>query len=100
MQIAAEADALGETYLFDEIDGQGRLIASYGGALTAMLMPYWNIGSLYGTTAEEAFQVDVGPSVNTPTTIADKQLRALVMVRPSPFAEMITIEIVKQQINE
>lgn len=100
MQIAAEADALGETYLFDEIDGQGRVIASYGGALTAMLMPYWNIGSLYGLTAEEAFQVDVGPSVNTPTTIADKQLRALVMVRPSPFAEMITIEIVKQQVNE
>jgi phage tail sheath protein FI len=99
-QIAAEADAIAESYVFDEIDGQGRTIAAFGGALTGMLMPYWDRGSLYGGTPDDAFIVDVGPNVNTPTTIQNRELRAVIMVRPSPFAEMITIEIVKAQVTD
>jgi phage tail sheath protein FI len=100
MEIAAKADIIGESFLFDEIDGQGRKISEFGAALTSMLMPYWEIGSLYGLTPTDAFVVDVGPSVNTPTTIANLELRAKLQLRPSPFAEMITIHIVKTSISE
>jgi phage tail sheath protein FI len=100
MQITAEADEIGESYLFDEIDGQGQLIAAFGGSLTGMLLPYYEAGSLYGTSPNEAFRVDVGPSVNTPTTIANRELRAAISVRISPFAEMIVIQLVKQQITQ
>jgi hypothetical protein len=100
MEIASLADDIGETFLFSEIDGKGRLTAAFGGALTGMLMPYYDAGSLYGASPNEAFIVDVGPSVNTTTTIANRELRAVIGIRPSPFAEMITIEIVKTQINQ
>jgi hypothetical protein len=99
-EIAGEADLIGESFLFDEIDGQGHKISQFGGALTGMLMPYWSAGSLYGATQDKAFVVDVGPSVNTPQSIENLELKAHISVRMSPFAEMITIEIVKTRINE
>jgi phage tail sheath protein FI len=100
MQIAGLADQIGETFIFEEIDGQGRTINAFGAALVGMLMPYYDLGSLYGTSPDQAFVVDVGPSVNTPTTIANKELRAKIAIRPSQFAEMITIEIVKALVTE
>jgi len=100
MEIASVADAIGEGYLFDEVDGQARKIGEYGGALTGMLTPYWSIGSLYGLTPDEAFLVDVGPGVNTPTTIANLELRAIIMLKPSPFAEEITLELVKARVTD
>jgi phage tail sheath protein FI len=100
MEIAAKADQIGETFIFSEIDGQGILAGSFGAALTGMLMPYWTRGSLYGVAPNEAFVVDVGPSVNTPTTIGNLELRAVIGLRASPFAEMITVEIVKSQVTQ
>jgi hypothetical protein len=100
MLVATLADQIGETFLFDEIDGQGRTINAWGSALTGMLMPYWDLGSLYGATAAEAFVVDVGPTVNTPTTIQNRELRAAIAIKPSPFAEMIVIEIMKALVTD
>ena len=100
MAVAAEADAIGQDYVFDQIDGRGVTIASYGGALTAMLARYWNTGQLYGATAAEAFSVDVGPTVNTPARLAAQELRAVIAVRPSPLAELVTIEIVNVNVTK
>jgi phage tail sheath protein FI len=100
MEIAARAESIGEGFMFMEIDGQGRLTSQFGAALTAVLMEYWQLGSVYGIAPDEAFVVDVGSSVNTPTTLANRELRAVIGIRPSPFAEMITIEIVKSQITQ
>lgn len=100
MEIAARADGIGEGFLFDEIDGQGILTGAFGAALTAMLMEYWTVGSLYGVSPTEAFIVDVGPDVNTPVTIGNLELRAVIAIRPSPFAEMITFEIVKTPVTQ
>jgi phage tail sheath protein FI len=95
MEIAARAEVVGERYVFSVIDGRGRTIASFASALSAMLVEFYNDGSLYGATAEEAFFVDVGPSVNTPTTIANGELHAVLNVRMSPDTEWVKIEIVK-----
>lgn len=94
MAIEADANVIGQQFVFALLDGQGHTLSAYGGALTAMLQGYWEGDQLYGATAGEAFSVDVGPQVNTPTTVANNELRAMLAVRPSPMAELVTIIVV------
>lgn len=100
MAITAEATDIAEQYVFEVIDGQGKTLSSFSGALTGMLMKYYNQGALYGPTPNEAFIVDVGPQVNTAETIAANELRALLNVRMAPMAELVTIQIVKTPVTE
>lgn len=95
MEIVAKAEAIGERYVFSQIDGRRVKISQFGGELSGMLVPYYESGSLYGASVDEAFYVDVGPAVNTDESIADGILRAIVGLKMSPFAEMVVIEIVK-----
>jgi len=95
MKIISEGEAIAEGFVFDEIDGRGRKIAEYESMLTGMLLGFYNVGSLYGETPEEAFRVETGSMVNTPVTIADGQLKAVISVKASPFAEMVVLEIIK-----
>lgn len=100
MEIASLAGAIGENYVFTMIDGAGRTLSQFGGELSAMLATFYLAGALFGATPEEAFYVDVGSSVNTPTTIANGELHAVLGVRMSPFAEWVVIEIVKVAVNQ
>jgi hypothetical protein len=95
MEIVAKAEAIGERYVFAQIDGRGVKISQFGADLSSMLVPYYDAGSLFGTTADDAFYVDVGSSVNTVETIANGELHAVIGLRMSPFAEYVVIEIVK-----
>lgn len=95
MSIVAQADSIGEHYVFTQIDGRRVTINEFGGDLRAMLVPMYEAGALYGATPEEAFDVNVGPSVNTEETIANGELHAVIQVRMSPFAEWVVIEVVK-----
>ena len=99
MSIAANAQALAENYMFDKLDGKGNTIALFNGSLTGMLQGYYNNGDLYGASAGDAFFVDTGPTVNTPTTIANHELHAVLNVRMSEFAEMVQIEVYKKPIT-
>jgi len=100
MAIVADALQIAEIYVFSVIDGAGHTIASFGGALTGALTVYYNEGLLYGATAKEAFNVDVGPTVNTPQSLAANELRAAISVRCSPDAELVTVTIVNVPITE
>jgi hypothetical protein len=82
------------------MDGRGKKIAQFGSELAVMLGGFYDAGALYGETAADAFQVDVGSSVNTPTTIANGELHAVLKVRMSPFAELVVIEIVRVALTE
>jgi hypothetical protein len=95
MAITAQAEAIGEGYVFSQLDGRGLTLAQFGADLSAMLSGYYDAGALYGATPQDAYNVDVGSSVNTPTTIANGELHAVLEVRMSPFAEWVVIEIVK-----
>jgi hypothetical protein len=100
-QIVAVGGAIGERFVFREIDGQGKLFGEFNGALVGELcMPLYLAGSLFGATASEAYKVDTGPSVNTIATIAANQLRAVISVRMSPFSEQVDILIVKYLVTE
>jgi phage tail sheath protein FI len=98
--IAADALTIAEAYVLNQIDGQGLLISQFGGDLTAMLLTYWNEGSLYGTTPDVAFAVDVGDQVNTDATIAAGELHAVLAVRMSPMSEFVIIQVVKVSITQ
>jgi uncharacterized protein len=100
MSIQAQADAVAERFVFRQLDGQRKTINEFGGALTGVLLPFWANGSLYGVTPEEAFRVDVGEAVNTDTTIANKELHAILQLRTSEFAEEVILELVKTRITE
>lgn len=97
--IKAKCKALGERFVFKTIDGRGRLAAQFAAAITGeVLGPLYDSGALFGETPEEAYEVRVGPDVNTPETIAEGKLRAIVLVRMSEMAERVEIEITKEAI--
>jgi hypothetical protein len=100
MAIAAQGDLIAEEFLFSVLDGQGIDIANFQGALGAMLMEFYQAGSLYGDTPSDAFFVDVGPTVNTTATLANNELHAILNVRMSPMAEFVQINIVKVPITQ
>jgi hypothetical protein len=100
MAIAWRGYVIGQSYIFDKIDGAGATISNFGKDLSAMLSEYWKSGDLYGATQMEAFRVDVGPTVNTPARLAANELHAVLHVKMSPFAEFVMIEIVKRPITE
>jgi phage tail sheath protein FI len=100
VSISANAQNIAEGFVFDKIDGQGRTISSFNGALSGLLQTYYNNGDLYGASATEAFFVDTGSQVNTPTTISRHELHAVLNVKMSEFAEMVQIEIYKKAITE
>lgn len=99
MAIVADSEAVAQDYVFAQLDGRGHTIAAFGGALAGVLMDYYAVDALYGDDVTEAFQVNVGPSVNTPENLADGILSAVLEVRMSPHAELVRIDIVKQSIT-
>jgi hypothetical protein len=100
MAITARAKDIGESFLFSQIDGRGLKLSEFGAAISGMLLDFYVLGSLYGNSPQEAFNVDVGPAVNTAETIAAGELHAIAAVRMSPHGEMIIIEIVKTPITQ
>jgi hypothetical protein len=99
--LTAELQQIGETFMFDNIDGQnGLTITGFHDALAAALMIHFNQGDLFGDTADQSFLVDTGPAVNTLQTIANLELHAIVQVRMTPFAEWIQIQVVKRQTSD
>lgn len=101
MALSAELAAVGEGYMFEEIDGQnGQTINGFHDALAGVLLRHWNNRELFGDTPEQAFSVDTGPSVNTLDRIANLELHAVCGVKMAPFAEFIPIEVVKRRVTE
>jgi phage tail sheath protein FI len=95
MEIVAKAEAIGEHYVFAQIDGRRVKISQFGAELTGMLVPYEEAGALYRLDDTAGFFVDVGPAVNTDALLATGELHAVIGLRMSPFAEYVVIEIVK-----
>lgn len=91
MALQADAQALGEPFVFSQLDGQGTDQLGFNTALTARLMSYYRMGALYGATAAQAFSVDTSAAINTPTTLQAGQLNATVSVRLAPGAQQVTI---------
>lgn len=101
MKLTSLAQAVAWRNRFNQIDGKGLVFSRLKSDLEGeVCLPYYRAGSLYGDSPEEAFRVDTGPQVNTPETIAAKQIRAAIGVRPSPGAELVYIQIARTAITQ
>jgi hypothetical protein len=93
MSIIADAQGVGEPFVFSQVDGQGADSQAFASALVAMLTGYYRRGALYGATPTAAFSVDVGSDINTATSLEGGQLNAALTVSYSPFAQSVTINL-------
>lgn len=101
MEITAELNVVGENFVFEEIDGQdGETIGDFKTALAGVGMEHYNNRELFGDSADAAFSVDTGHSVNTLATIALNELHAVFSYKASAMAEWISIEVVKAQLTD
>jgi hypothetical protein len=99
--ISAELNAIGENYVFNQIDGQnGATINLFNASLNGAMLAHYQAGDLFGDTAADAYSVNTGPTVNTLTTLANNELHAIVTMKMSPFAEYVVIQIVKRQVTQ
>lgn len=99
MEIAAKADNILERFVLREIDGRGLVFGELEGQLTAMLLPYWEKGSLYGVEPSDAFYVDTSSQVNTVETINNGEIHAVIELTMSPMGETVILDIVKRAIG-
>ena len=100
MQLVNDLDVIGEGFVFQQITGKGHLFARFNGAISGKLQEYYTRNALYGATATAAYSVNTSPQVNTPTTISNNEVRALVGVIMSPFAEFVYLTITKYLLSQ
>lgn len=101
MWVAARAGEVLENYEFEQIDGHGLIFKKLQGDLSNIAcMPAYQANALYGTTPEAAFGVNVGPDVNTPTSIENEEIKAQIALRVSNVGERLSVEIVKVPTSE
>lgn len=97
--IIAKSMAVGEEFNFRQIDGRGRMLAEFGGALTGrVLMPYWEVGALFGKTPEEAFSVQTGDQVNPLKQLGEGLVKAEIDAKRSDLAERVKLIYVKEEL--
>jgi hypothetical protein len=95
MELINDGQVIGNSFVFSQIDGQGKIFTAFNGALSARLATYYASGSLFGATPAQAYSVNTGPNVNTPQTITARQLNAIESVVMSPSADAVNINITK-----
>lgn len=95
LAISHECDQVSQEFVHRQIDAQRRLFTRLEVALGGVCTKWFNLGALYGDTAEEAFSVDAGPGVNTVDTIEAGEIHAVIRVHTAPPGEWVVIEISK-----
>lgn len=95
MNMAHEANAAVEEYVFNTIDGLGHIFVRVKNMCTAICQKYWQAGALYGATPELSFRVITDSRVNTVDTIKNGEVHAAIYVKTSKVAEWVAIKIMK-----
>lgn len=97
VSLAARAEAIARRYVFRR--AVKATFADLNAELSGECIKDYNAGALYGDTPEEAFRVDTGSTVNTPTTIEDQEIRAEVYARFAEVAELVRVAVVKVPVS-
>jgi hypothetical protein len=100
MRVIADALEIARAHMFAQEDGAGVEFSDFNGDLKGMLARWYSDRALYGATAAEAFRVETGPSVNTPQTIAARQLKAAIALKISPNARQVVVQITNTPLTE
>lgn len=94
MWLKSQGLIIGESYYMQDIDGAGKLAAQLGAQLAGICYDLWQAGGLFGDTADEAYSVNVGVTVNNNGTAATASLNATVEARFSQYADSVNITLV------
>ncbi len=94
MWLQAESARIGQKYYMKDIDGQGKLEGKLASELKGLCKKLWEQGGLFGGTQEEAYDVNVGVTVNTTNSIATGALNAVAAVKFSLYASQVNITLV------
>lgn len=100
MAIKYNGYLIGQDQLFAQIDGQMHRAQTYANMVSAMLLVYYQMGALFGATSGDAYSVDAGADVNTPASIAGRNLIVAVGVIPSPDAETVFFEVASYSVTQ
>lgn len=102
MFVITNGEAIGENYVLNEVDPSYIRLQKFAGDLEGMMSDLYKDGkgSLWGTTAADAFRVDTGPSVNTTATLEDGDVRAVITYKRSPNSEDVRLELVAKRPTE
>lgn len=97
--IAFRAKSLLRSEVFKNVDSRGQMYARIRNRLIGFMEPIRASNGVYegqdasGNTVDPGYSVDVGPDVNTPATLQQQQVNAVLMVRPAPGASLIKLAI-------
>jgi hypothetical protein len=96
MAVAAAGEDVMRGYEYEQIDGHGYIFGDLEGELSARaLMPFYLDNALYGREPKEAFAVNTGPDVNTPTSIENEEIKAQIAFRRSKTGERLILDLVR-----
>ncbi len=93
MAIIFQSQLAAQPYVFSQLDGQGQTLSSFAGALNSVLSAFFKAGALFGQTNAQAYTVNTSTQINTAASLAAGNLIALLAVRMSPYAQLVTITI-------
>lgn len=97
MAISALANNILERFVLRQIDGRKLVFKELEGQLAGMLGGFFERGSLFGQTPDEAFFVDTD-TVNTTQTITNGEIHASIELTMSPMGETVILDIVRRAV--
>ena len=100
MRIQWEGEQVLERFMFVTLDGRHLKRSMLSSQLAGVIKKQWELEGLYGETANEAGQVNVGEPINTPTSEQLGELNAEMQVRISPTVESLHGILISVPITE
>ena len=93
MAYRARCQVVGEDFMFQEIDGAGKLIGRFNDRLSAEAKELKDMGALWD------YRIDTGPTVNTTAGVQDGNLKAKAYLQTSENAEYIEIDLIRRALT-
>ena len=98
MALRAREELIAEELLFGQIAADGLFLDRYQASLSSVCAEFQRNGAIYGTDREPGYRVDV--SMNPTSTLATGLVTATVVVKTSPFAAALQINLVRRAITQ
>lgn len=99
MWIRAQVATINESFVFEEVDGQGILLNDWNTALRVPLATLYGINALFGATADDAYSVTTDASVNPLQNLQQGLITAQINVKTSRAAAHLVTNITHRAIT-
>ena len=94
MWLKAQAAIIGESYYMKDIDGELKLASQLGADLDSLCNKLFVAGGLFGDSPSDAYNIQVGVTVNTTADAATGTLNAVAECRFSQYADTVNVTLV------